>query len=460
MRTSHKHGSIAQQEVLGQLLNSKAIVNALSELGIEYRERVFSPLWTLWAWLSQVLSSDQSCRMAVAAVNISRERLEKLSCSMNTGAYARARQRLSEEFLSRIQRATAEELEAAQLPDWLWHKRNVKLVDGTVISMPETLSNQQAYGWSTGVFPSARVVGVFSFSCGTCLDVRVSPMCGEGHGEPSLLLQMWDNFKPQDIALFDRNFSNYPIFAKCILHDVDFVSRLNPLVKLEKYRKERLGPNEWLVELKADGLKWVKKDFTEKIPPTIQVRIIKAKVKTPGFRVKTISVITSLLDAKAYPASEVVELYRQRWDVELDLRCIKTELKMDVLRVQTPEMVRKDVRMHIICYNLLRMVMAQAAARHGHLPREMSFKLTQQVFETFRIALTGDESDAYWTHIYQSVLNLIGNQPLPARPGRIEPRAVRRIKRKYRRLRQSRDLARRQFWKTNGSNKRPANSVP
>jgi hypothetical protein len=451
-----------KRQALNALANSSIIVDALRELGIEYRERVFSPLWTLWAWLSQLLSSDQSCRKAVAAINVIRQHLGEPPCSMSTGAYTRARQRLTEEFLTKILQGVSRQLEEAQLDHWLWHKRHVKLVDGTTASMPDTPSNQAAYSYGKAAYPCARIVGIFSLASGANLDSKVSKLAGKANGEPSLLMRIWGCIKPGDILLFDRNFSNYPVFARCLAGSADFVSRLNAALKLENYRRRRIGKNEWHVTLKKGAIreKCADKEALQQAPEEIIVRVIKAQIKTQGYRCKTIYVVTSLLDNREFPKEEIVELYSQRWAVELDLRDVKTTLKMNVLRAKTAEMVRKEIIMHMICYNLLRIIMAQAAARHSRKPREISFKMTLQTFEIFRMTLTVNEPEAYWQSVYDSILDLIGTQPVIQRPGRLEPRAVRRVKQKYRKLVGTREEARKKFWKTNGSSKRASNPLP
>ncbi|QDU89453.1 Transposase DDE domain protein [Pirellulimonas nuda] len=120
------------------------------------------------------------------------------------------------------------------------------------------------------------------------------------------------------------------------------------------------------------------------MPRYLTVRELRVSVKQPGFRTKVIIVVTTLLDPKQYPKEDLAELYRARWNQELDLRTIKTTMQMDVLRCKTPELVRKEAWTHLLAYNLIRTVMAQAAAKHGVLPRTLSFKGALQTLEAFQ----------------------------------------------------------------------------
>lgn len=168
-------------------------------------------------------------------------------------------------------------------------------------------------------------------------------------------------------------------------------------------------------------------------PKSIRVRECRVQVARPGFRTKTLVLATTLLDAVRYPKEDLAELYRARWNAELDLRSLKTTMQMDILRCKTPELARKEVWTHLLAYNLIRTVMAQSAARHAAQPRDISFKGALQTLEAFQpaIALRCCRDAERRLRLYNVLLDAVATHRVGDRPDRYEPRRRRQPPRKY-----------------------------
>jgi hypothetical protein len=177
------------------------------------------------------------------------------------------------------------------------------------------------------------------------------------------------------------------------------------------------------------------------LPAALELREVRVRVAEPGFRTKVVVVVTTLLEARAYPARDLAQLYRMRWHAELDLRSLKAALGMDVLRCLSPEMVRKEVWAHLLAYNLIRTVMAQSAALHGCAPRELSFTGALQTLAAFAERLPGAEGAAV-AELHLWLLLAVGAHVVGDRPDRVEPRACKRRPKPYPLLTRPRGAAR------------------
>src|SRR6476646_10102551 len=371
------------------VLTEQTIVQALAAVG-GWLDRVFSPLVTLRVFLGQVLSADHSCRAAVARLNAHRAARGQRPCSPRTGAYCRARKRLPEGFLSAAACSVGRGLDAKAGRGWLWKGRRVYVFDGTTVTMPGTPANQaaypQVYNQGPGVgFPIARLGAVFSLACGAVVNLGFSRYAGKGQGEVSLLRRLWDVLAPGDVLLGDRLMSGWVGMHLLKERGGDTVSRLSAHRRADFRKGTRLGKDDHLVVWKKPtSIRSVDRRTYNTLPDAITVREARFRVEQPGFRTRSVVVVTTLLDPAQASKEELASLYRARWNNELDLRSIKVVLQMDLLRCKTPELVRKEVWTHGLAYNLIRTVMAQAAAEDDVEPRSMSFKATVQVLEAFR----------------------------------------------------------------------------
>ena len=200
---------------------------------------------------------------------------------------------------------------------------------------------------------------------------------------------------------------------------------------------------------KPTSIRSVDRPTYNALPDSITVREARFRVEQPGFRTRSVVVVTTLLDPAQASREELASLYRARWNNELDLRSIKVVLQMDVLRCKTPELVRKEVWAHVLAYNLIRTVMAQAAAGHDVEPRSISFKATLQVLEAFRplIDFQGQRGAAHRAALYQQILRAIAVHRVADRPDRFEPRMAKRRPKRYDRLTRPRQEIKRQMIK-------------
>ncbi len=410
------------------VLTQECLSNALESITVVWKDRVYTPLVTLWVFLSQVMSADHSCRAAVARLIAHRTSQGLRSCSPETGAYCQARKRLPEKFFSDVARHTGQTLDHNSDSGWLWKQRRVYLFDGTTVTMPDTDENQQAYpqlyNQKPGVgFPIARIGAIFSLACGAIIDLGICRYAGKGQGELSVFRTLWDFFQPTDIVLTDSLYCTWTDLLRLKQRGVDSVTQLHNNRTADFRKGIRLGKGDHIIRWrKPSSIRSVDWQTYKSLPDNLTVRECRVNVQQPGFRAKHIIVVTTLLDAEKYPKEDLAQLYRARWNAELDLRSLKVDLQMDILRCKTPELVRKEIWTHVLAYNLIRTVMAQAAISHQIEPRTISFKGAKQTLEAFQpmIALQGNRPKR--EALYRQLLTVIVSHRVGNRPGRFEPR--------------------------------------
>jgi hypothetical protein len=312
----------------------------------------------------------------------------------------------------------------------------VYLFDGTTVTMPDTRENQAAYpqvhnqGPGLG-FPIARLGAVISLACGAVVNLGFSRYAGKGQGEVSLLRRLWDVLAPGDVVLADRLTANWANVVFLRERGLELVSRLNKAHRRADFRRgRRLGPDDHVVSWpKPTSIRSVDRAAYRALPDAVTVREARVRVARPGFRTKSV-VVTTLLDPEQATREELAELYRARWHAELDLRSLKSAMRRAELRGKTPEMVRKEVWAHVLAYNLIRTVMAQAAARRDLPPRSISFTGAMQTLGAFQPLLErGAARDAADRRgLYHEVLEAIAAHRVADRPDRFEPRRKKRRK--------------------------------
>ena len=434
----------------GNVLSETIVSAALTDNAVDWVDRIYSPLVTLWVFLGQVLSADHSCRHAVARLIVHRLSLGQRPCSAETGAYCQARKRLPEKFFSDVGRQTGRALESSVDPESQWKGRRVYVYDGSSVSMPDTAENQRAYpqpvAQKPGIgFPLARIAAVFSLSCGAVIDLGICRYAGKGQSELGMLRTLWNIFRPGDVMLADRLMCSWTEMVMLKQRGVDTVTRLNKRTA-DFRRGERLGRDDHIVQwFKPQKPRSIDRKIYNLLPDFLMVRETRVRVEQPGFRTQILVVATTLLNADAVSSNDLADLYRARWNAELDLRSLKQTLQMDILRCKTPELVRKEIWTHILAYNLIRTIVAQAARQHHIAPRTISFKGAVQTLEAFQplIALSGRNDAAFRTEIYQQLLNAIATHRVADRPDRFEPRRRKRRPKPYDRLMKPRHEAKR-----------------
>jgi hypothetical protein len=422
------------------------INKVLVAIGVIFRERIYTPAVTLWTFLTQVLDADHSCQIAVHRLLAFRVATELSPCSTDTGAYCKARARLPEELLHQLTRQTGRDLMAEAEQGWLWKGRQVKVVDGTTLSMPDTEENQKEYPQSRRIaagigFPLMRLAVVFSLAVGTVLDVAMGQQRGKGTGEVSLFRCLDDVLDPGDVLLGDRNFSGFFEVARAQAREADVVMRLHAGRKKEKFDGQRLA-NRKVGWRKPRRPSWMTAEEYESYPDWIKLRLVHVRVRVPGFRTKCYTVVTTLLYTSAYTTRDLAELYRRRWQAEINLRSLKTTLQMDILRGKSPDVVRKEVWAHLLVYNVVRTLMARAATAAGVRPDELSFAGSLQAFNAFLPNLRTARTEAEAARLLSALLVAIGENKVGNRPDRVEPRVVKRRPKSYPHLAEPRAEAR------------------
>lgn len=428
-----------------ELLPKEQVEAAIERHHVRYRERLYTPLVTIWTFLHQVLAPDQSCRAAVA-------RLLAFLCvgghglgSAKTDPYCKARERLPEKLLAELARGTGRDLQCQVAPTELLGGRPIKIVDGTTVSMPDTPANQKAYPQQSGQkeglgFPLVRIVGLISLSCGTVLDIAMAPYSGKKTGETTLMRKLLDQLKAGDVLLADALFSNYWTIALLLKCGVDIVSHRDGRRQVDFRKGRRLGRYDHVVDWdKPPQPSWMNQRLYRSLPETLSIRELKVEIRQKGFRSRQLQLVTTLLDAQQHSSEELATAYRCRWHAELDLRSIKQVMQMDVLRCKSPAMVRKEIWMHLLAYNLIRTLMAQAAKEAGLCPRDISFKGALQTLVAF--AAAGWSCPACRNELYTSILKAVATHRVNDRPDRVEPRAVKRRPKKMVYLNEPRSVA-------------------
>ena len=404
--------------------------------GAHSRQRLFPQGLTFWAFLSQVLTPESPCRETVRKVQAWYAARRQPCPRSGTAAYCRARARLPIETLQEIHRHTAQESQRRLSHEQLWCGRRVKVVDGTGVSMPDTPDNQKAFPQPSNQkkgcgFPVAHLVGCFCLASGALLQWAEGAL--RKH-ESQLFRTLFPFLSPGDVVLTDRGFCSYAHICLLRQAGVDTVMRLHQARPTDFRKGRHLGAMDRLViwqkpRQRPRGCTAV--EFRQ-LPDTLTLRLLHLSIDVPGFRTQSIDLVTTLLDPAAFPAAQLAKLYLRRWAVELFFRDIKIALGMDVLRCQTPDMVRKEIVMHAIAYNLIRALMQQAAALYMVPIERLSFKGTVDTLRQWADALhAAHDTPRTYTRLFNQLLRVLAEDIVPHRPGRAAPRVRKRRPKAY-----------------------------
>jgi hypothetical protein len=408
---------------------------------------VYTPALTLWAFLAQCLSAAKSCVAAVARILVLRAALGLPPCSAATGAYCKARAKLPERFLQRLAVQLAHETER-QAPDcWRWKGKRVLLTDGTECSLPDTAENQQEYpqpgSQKPGLgFPLIRLVVLLTFATASLVGAAMGPHQGKESGETALFRALLDHLERGDVLVADRYYCSYWLVTLLLARGVDVAFRLHARRRYDFRRGQRLGRGDHVVTwTKPARPEWLDQDTYQQLPQCVAMREVRFRVDNPGCRSREIIVATTLSDDALYTKADLADLYHQRWHIELDIRAIKQTLRMDILSCRSPEMVRKEIWTHLLAYNLVRKVMAQAAQANNKQPRRLSFAGAVQTMNAFRWLLLLSQAERL-AGLVRVLLLAVATHQVGDRPGRCEPRKVKRRPKAYARLTRPRTVER------------------
>lgn len=403
-----------------------------------FRERIYSPLDTLRLFIGQVLSTDRACQDVVGRRLSERIAQGQSASALTTGSYCDARQRLPLALPVTLGRALGAQLESAAPTNWRWQQRNVKIFDGTTVSMPDTVSNQAAYPQSRGQkpglgFPIARIGALIGLASGAVLAYQVVACEGKGTGEQSVLANLLDHLNQGDIVLADALLATWWIIEASIRRQADVVMAQHGKRITDFTRGEQLGKRDHLVQWpRPPKPKWMSAEQYARYPTFITLREVEVNGRI---------LVTTLMDPKYVSAGELGALYKLRWHIEVDFRTIKATLQMDVLRCKSRSMIDKEIAVCLLAYNLVRQAMAKAALLSDVLPRVLSFTGAKRLLSAFADQLrrtSGDDARALIATVLRSIASL---RPLQ-RPDRIEPRAKKRRPKKLPLLTMPRQVAR------------------
>lgn len=420
------------------MLTGPELLDPVESLLPGHRERLFPPTETLSMFLAQAMNADRSCQSTVNDASIKRLMNGLPICSTHTGAYCRARKRLPLEMVSTLARHTGCVMAERTPETWHWRGRPVRLVDGATVALPDTADNQAVYpqprSQQPGLgFPLCRLVGIVCLASGAVLDAAMGPCRGKGSDEQSLLRTILDTLEAGDILLGDAFYATYFLLCALQAKGVDgvFEQQGSRRRSTDFRRGQQLGQRDHLIELQKPKVKpdWMSQVAYDQAPNTLTVR----ELRTGG------KILMTTLDCPKHTSKAALKaLYRDRWHVELDLRNIKTTLGMEMLSCRTPAMAEKEIWVYLLAYNLIRLLMAQAALLADINPRQLSFKHTLQLWVAWRQNGTGSYDDSQLTTLFI----LIAQQRVGNRPGRIEPRAVKRRPKPFPLLSKPRSVAR------------------
>lgn len=437
------------------VLDAESIRGAFCEEEALFGQKdIFSTEIVLWAFLAQTLRDGKGVACSAAVAGIATYLLQTGQCppSGDTGDYCRARAKLNLAALRRLVRESSRQLEGDVAASWLWKGLHAKLVDGFTFTMPDTPANQEQFpqlgAQSPGVgFPIARACAVLSLATACVCDAAIGPYEGKETGENALLRGMLETFEENEVVVFDRYYCSFMMLALLSRRGVHVCTRQHQLRPTDFRRGRRLGPGDHLITWRRPQRpKWMSPEQYDQIPETLTLRELQFDVTVPGRRTKRFTVVTTLTDPQAYSKEEIAELYGFRWNVELDILQIKQTLHLDHVRCKSPEMVRRELWVTLLAYNLIRKVIATAAAVHEKQPRRLGFTLAcQSILASWMLFSTGSCRDAH--AIYHTMLAHMAAHEVADRPGRIEPRVLKRRRHRYPLMQRPREQLRAQLGK-------------
>jgi len=412
---------------LTNILNSEACQRIFSECR-EFRDRLYTPFRTVFMFIKQVINPDKSCKKAVASLAAEQLSVAGKSISTSTGPYCKARKRLPEEAVKELVQEVGKSASKCAQPRWKPYGRELKVFDGSTIKMADTKSNQKVFPQHSNQkkgagFPIARMMVVMSLTVGTVIDYAVGAYKGKGTGESALLRSIFDCIEENDIALGDRYFPSFFVMADLKKLGADGIFRGQGQRHYDFRTGERLGKNDHIVDWKKpiQRPEWMSQADYDAYPDQISVR---------EFKVNGNVYATTFLNSKKYHKKELAKIYEMRWHVELNLKSIKSIMGMDFLPCKTPEMVKKEIGIHFLAYNFIRVIMAESCVKHNAIPWQISFKGTVQLVNEFMPYFLNPRENKN-KMMYAELLKLIVKNKVGDRPGRVEPRMVKQRRKPF-----------------------------
>lgn len=423
---------------LSGVLPVEAVTEVIAAECGTYRARLYPPVTTLRLFIEQVLSEDRACQDVVCRYLAERTADGASASGLNTGAYCQARKRLPLEVPEQLYGEIGQALEEKMPKAWRWHGRWVKLFDGTTVSMPDTAENQKDFPQNSeqkpGLgFPLARIGGLISLASGAVIGHAVAACKGKGSGEQTLLRGLLPRLVSGDVLLADALLTTWWIIADAQAAGIDVVMPQHARRITDFSTGRLLGHKDHVVAWpRPKRPNWMSLETWQSYPAELPVRECEVDGRV---------LVTTLLDLRMASPRQLDDLYALRWNIEVDWRTIKVTMDMDVLRCLSPDMIRKEIAVYLLAYNLVRWTVATAAKLSDILPRALSFTGAKRALLAFAEQLR-HSSKQRLTFMFTTVLGVISYMQLPDRPDRVEPRAKKRRPKPLPLLTEPRHLAR------------------
>lgn len=404
--------------------------------GAGSRRRELPRVAVFWAFLGQVLLRGASCRWALTRLQADAVARGRQPPGDSTGGYCQARAALALPWLQALFAALSRWFEPRATGQW--RGRTVRLIDGTGFSMPDTDQNRRRWPYAGGQkrgcgFPTGKLVGLFCLHTGRLLAFAQGTW--KAH-DLSLARKLLGALRAGEVLVADRAYCGWLFLVQLLGQKVDFVIRLHQ-ARTVRSRRCRSWPEVWKKPQRPRGQS---RRSWKKRPEELAVRLVRFQVQARGFRTQSVIVVTSLLDAKAFPDSAIAELYARRWQVELHYRQLKTNLSLDVLRGLSPTMIERELWMHAIAYNLVRALLLETSRTQDAPIERLSFKGALDALLAWADRALG--SRRHRALARRTLLARLANDLVPLRPGRSEPRARKRRQKDYQLLNRPRRLMR------------------
>jgi Transposase DDE domain len=429
----------------GDFIEDDAIERACRQVGHRWRRCYWTPAVTILTFVRQVLNGNCACRRAVAmtlASGLSEPVAANDGMACDPSAYSQARQKLPRALLEQLNRQVVERVRAFAGSSKRWCGRRVVIVDGSSASMPDTPQLQSTFPQPSGQkpgcgFPVARLLAIFCWASG-CLEELLADSLHVS--ELSLFRRLLGRLPAGTVVLADTFFSSYYDLVLIQQDGLDGVYRLHQRRPTDLRFGMRLGIGDHLITWDKPKIppRGVSPEDWAPIPQSLTVRHVRVNIDRAGFRRRSLDLVTTLLDAATYTTEDLAGLYRDRWMAELNLRSLKTIMGMEVLRCQSIDMVHKELLIYQLAYNLVRILMWRAAEEHSTDVRRLSHAGTMQRIAAVLPHLQHCRTTAAQAVMMRRLLNWIAADTLPDRPGRFEPRCVKRRPKQYTFLTKSR----------------------
>ena len=414
-----------------KVLPDTVIEQACCDVGCRYRQRTITPVITVLHMLLAAIWPEESFKASWEVLWCSfKSRFPHLSDkSPWQGSVAKARARLPLELWRHLFEWVSRQAQTFSGQFDKWNGLRVVLLDGMTVSMSDVKSLFDAFGIHKGRYgrsryPLGRIVALSLANTMTVIDYALGRY---DQAENMLAAPLLKKLSKGDILLADRHFAAAHYYVNYTRLGLEFLTRAHQRLKISRIKRVvSYGENDFVGRLKVGAL-YRRRDST--LPPTIMVRFIRSQILIRG-KLRTVWMVTSLLDNRRYQACEIVKLYASRWRIETLFREVKINMSMDVLRSRTPDGIYKEVAARMTAINVVRTIMLEAAIENGCDPLRLSFVSAIRAILWFSPAFA---SEAIWKlpQIYRAMLVEIANHYVPERPGRNEPRAIRRDPKHY-----------------------------